>query len=115
MQLAILGILALGGGLLFIYFNMNRRSGSEADKGQAAETEGDKGKIIYLFGAARGDGGGEGGQTGPDDGQGSGSNGGQGPGPDGGKGPGSGGGQSPGPSGGQGGTDGTGPGDGDGR
>jgi hypothetical protein len=50
MLLAILGIIGLGGGLLFIYVALHSKT---ASKGAAAEEEGgfsDNGKVIYLFG-----------------------------------------------------------------
>ncbi|MDR3295919.1 MAG: hypothetical protein LBT26_08855 [Clostridiales Family XIII bacterium] len=48
MQLAILGILVIGGALLFIYFALNSR---QTQNGKAAsKTAAQNGKVIYLFG-----------------------------------------------------------------
>ena len=63
MQLAILGILALGGGLLLIYLNLNRKPAAKAEKSRPAGNEDDKGKVIYLFGETRGDEGAEDGKS----------------------------------------------------
>jgi len=51
MQLTILGILALGGGLLLIYLNMNRQSiKAKTIHDKKKEDDNQAGKVIYLFG-----------------------------------------------------------------
>jgi hypothetical protein len=46
MQLTILGILALGGGILLIYLALNKRPAASA---QARRRRSGDGKVIYLF------------------------------------------------------------------
>jgi O-acetyl-ADP-ribose deacetylase (regulator of RNase III) len=56
MQLTILGIIALGGALLVIYFHLRRPSANGGRRGENGRRGADSGvgKVIYLFGEARG-------------------------------------------------------------
>ena len=50
MQLTILGILALGGGLLLIYLTMSKQSLKAKTIHETKRTDDQNGKVIYLFG-----------------------------------------------------------------
>jgi hypothetical protein len=68
MQLTILGVLAIGGGLLFIYIALNRKPAGKAEKAASGESAPEGGKVIYLFGSEGGQGRSEpnGAASGPD-------------------------------------------------